>query len=69
MSTSESVLQHLIMSDVDLSAVNQDILASGSIKLSTLNLQVMPWYIVFHNREFLLYYLLSEYQTKSRTDI
>ena len=42
MSTSESVLQHLIMSDVDLSAVNQDILASGSIKLSTLNLQVMP---------------------------
>ena len=41
MSTSESVLQHLILSEVDLSAVNQDILALGTIKLLTLILQVM----------------------------
>ena len=36
----ETRLRHLILCDVDLSAVNQELLASGCRRLSTLNLKV-----------------------------
>lgn len=37
---SEPLLRHLILCDVDLSAVNQDLLATGCGRISTLNLKV-----------------------------
>ena len=45
----ESRLRHLILADVNLSAVNQDVLASGCGRFSSLNLKVGDYDEVFHH--------------------
>ena len=45
----ESRLRHLILADVNLSAVNQELLATGCGRLSSLNLKVAMIEVFFHH--------------------
>ena len=48
----KSRLRHLILADVNLSAVNQDLLASGCGRLSSLNLKVAMIEVFHHSLSF-----------------